>query len=205
MGIAFAAGIVAGGSTTYAWTSKGNAFAWGEGAFGQLGNGGTGRGFAPVHLPEVVGIGAGPDHACAWTITGALWCWGSNQAGQVGNNVIGTNVLTPVQIGAHVLGKVVFADGGDQHTCAINDDGWLFCWGNNTNGQVGLQNGYLTPMPQPTTPTLYNIVEIDLDYQSTCALSTWGNVVCFGLNWFDWQGETTGRTENPVAFADEFF
>jgi alpha-tubulin suppressor-like RCC1 family protein len=83
--------------------SAGRAFCWGDGDFGQLGNGRSLRDGAPVHVSspeqvhqdtlEFMAISAGGGnrisqdslaHACALTRTGAIYCWGSNLTGALG-------------------------------------------------------------------------------------------------------------------------
>ncbi|HYP77767.1 MAG TPA: DUF4215 domain-containing protein [Polyangiaceae bacterium] len=87
-------------------------------------------------------------HACAITDDGALSCWGHAYHGALGLGSVLTSSGPVVSNDDGVqTGTVdVFLDGrrakqvavGEEHTCAIIDDGTLKCWGFNASGQLGL-------------------------------------------------------------------
>ena len=65
-----------------------------------------------------------------------MYCWGANVSGQLGTgDVESRSVPTPV---AGDLGQVSSMSTGLSHTCAINAEQSLFCWGSNSEGQLGL-------------------------------------------------------------------
>jgi alpha-tubulin suppressor-like RCC1 family protein len=172
-----AVGIVSGGSTNYAWSATGAGWAWGENDNNQLANGATTPGFAALStLTGIMGIGAGADHACAWSATWTK-CWGLNDNGQVGVGTWTTPVTSPMMI--DLPGKAMKVDGGDAHTCGINTDGALYCWGDNWAGQLGLRD--TVDRNKPTIPTLFGVEDVLADYATTCALVKGGKVYCFGL------------------------
>ncbi len=72
--------------------------------------------------------------------SGSLWCWGYNNDGQLGYDTDGNlsipiNSGTPEQVGSATNWTTVA--GGGATTCAINSAGALYCWGDNTYGQLG--------------------------------------------------------------------
>jgi len=72
---------------------------------------------------ELVVVSAGLWHTCiVHRYAPNVTCRGANFDGQLGEFVVGTFV----QVSA-----------GDAHTCALREDGALFCWGRNTAGQLG--------------------------------------------------------------------
>src|SRR5690348_8593667 len=76
---------------------------------------------------------------------GTLWCWGSNSSGQLGSPA---GAVSPVPL--QVLGltdTVTEVSAGGAHTCAIETDRTLWCWGSNTYGPIG--NGTTTDQPAP--------------------------------------------------------
>ncbi len=82
--------VSAGQDHALALTSTGGVLAWGNGASGALGNGGT-TGTAtpaPVNLPagvKVTAISAGPLFSLALTSDGRILSWGQNDFGQLGH------------------------------------------------------------------------------------------------------------------------
>ena len=128
----------------------------------------------------------GGQDACA-IASGALYCWGANYDGEVGTgevNVYGyPSYDTPVQIGTATNWTVVsqFSTSyvGDPATCGIAG-GALYCWGNNTNGELGLGNTaqYTTPQ-QVGTDT--NWTAISTSGNDTCGIDN-GALYCWGLN-----------------------
>lgn len=79
------------------------------------------------------------EHTCAIDIVGYVWCWGWDEFGQLGN---GTSDLNqhPNPLKIKSLTNIVEISAGYSHTCAINTTGSIWCWGGNTNGQLGIGN-----------------------------------------------------------------
>ncbi len=62
-------------------------------------------------------------------------CWGANFSGQLGD---GSNVNrnVPARVVA-LTGSVVEVSAGSEHSCVVNADGTMRCWGANFSGQLG--------------------------------------------------------------------
>lgn len=80
-------GVTTGGSHACALSGPGDAFCWGSGSSGKLGNGG----FANASTPRPVAggltyraIAAGGEHTCAIGTDNIIYCWGGNRDGQLG-------------------------------------------------------------------------------------------------------------------------
>ncbi len=65
-----------------------------------------------------------------------LFAWGDNNNGQLGNGVSSGTETSPIAIGLDPDWVRVRA--GGNHTIAIQSDGTMHSWGNNTDGQLGL-------------------------------------------------------------------
>lgn len=130
--------VSAGNVHSLAVKTNGTLWTWGNGQFGQLGNG-----VFNSATPNVTQVGtatdwltvsAGNRFSLAIKTTGTLWAWGLNNVGQLGiNNVINQNL--PVQVG--VSSNWLKIDAGDQHSLAIDATGFVYAWGDNTFGQFG--------------------------------------------------------------------
>ncbi|HTV11334.1 MAG TPA: hypothetical protein VME20_05665 [Acidimicrobiales bacterium] len=88
--------ISAGGYAAYALESDGSVWAWGYGAYGQLGNGSTSSSDVPVRvvgLRHVVAIAGGGNAAYALESDGSVWAWGYGAYGQLGNGTFSSSVV----------------------------------------------------------------------------------------------------------------
>src|SRR3990170_2792116 len=159
-GITTATAVAAGGGHTCARLSDGSARCWGSHALDQLGNTGLITGSSsstPVTvsgLANAVSIEAGTNHTCAVTNTGTVSCWGDNISGQLGGfwTLVATFPLsfrttseTPVSVSG--LSTAAGAAAGFGHSCAALSTGSVFCWGDNSSGQLGSASnvGFVPP------------------------------------------------------------
>jgi alpha-tubulin suppressor-like RCC1 family protein len=101
---------------------------------------GGAQGAAQLH-----GVVAGWSHACALDASGHAFCWGNGEYGQLGNGSgsggSGNYYATTPQMvvdttGAAPTFRALAA--GALHTCGIGTDNYIYCWGDNTFGQVGV-------------------------------------------------------------------
>ena len=128
---------------------------WGSDQAGQLGdNGDDDRSLpAPIKLPLLPGgVSAGALHSCAVDKSAGLWCWGRGSSGQLGP---GHLVDTPFPIEVALpsgADQAIAVASGDAHTCVLVNPadglgGEIFCFGDNSYGQLG--DGTLTSRPTP--------------------------------------------------------
>ena len=160
----------------------------GRGDFGELGDGmGQNRStWAPIqNMPDPVEkIVAGCHrHVCAVTAPGDVWCWGDNEFGQV-SGTIGTPSFTlPHKVVG--IGKASLVGVGGGHTCALELDGDIWCWGLNQFGELG--GGAITPPSGPVKAQVNgNVVELQGGCANTYAvlddrvLVAWGSALLIG-------------------------
>jgi alpha-tubulin suppressor-like RCC1 family protein len=172
--------ISAGENHTCGVTTSGNAYCWGEGSAGQLGNGAG----ADSEVPMLVGGGtfqtitAGRNHTCAVDTGGNVSCWGDNSLGQLGTGGSGA-ALTPVPVPGATGFSAISA--GDDHTCGIAG-GQVRCWGRSDFGQVGDGIDASHVVASPVVVSGIQAVSISAGQKHTCAMSTTGVAMCWGSN-----------------------
>ena len=129
--------VGAGGAHTCAIHADGTLECWGLNDIGQLGDGTTSQRSVPTAVAEHdwALVGAGGSHTCAIKIDGSLWCWGDNSNGQLGDSTMSVHVL-PTKV-TSPSGPWTSLALGNNHSCASLSSGSLYCWGDNSKGQLG--------------------------------------------------------------------
>jgi alpha-tubulin suppressor-like RCC1 family protein len=133
--------ISCGARESAAIQSDGTLWTWGSNSFGQLGLNTTT--LSNVLSPVQVGnlsvwqqVSMGFANTMAIQSNGTLWAWGLNSSGQLGLNTQQfVPVLSPTQSGTS--SNWVQISAGTSFTTAIQNNGSLWSWGNNSYGQLG--------------------------------------------------------------------
>lgn len=121
--------------------ATGRAACRGYGRQGQLGDGGDAT---QSKLQAVIGVDdaasiragfGGYGHTCALRGSGEVVCWGIHTQGQLGNAT--TQAGMPPGDPVLDLDRVVAIGAGEQHNCALRENGEVVCWGAGTRGQLG--------------------------------------------------------------------
>ncbi len=76
---------------------------------------------------------------CAVTVAVEVWCWGENRYGSLGDGSY--DELGRESKARRVMASLRFRSvsvGDDSHACAIIDGGYVACWGNNYQGELGM-------------------------------------------------------------------
>ncbi len=180
---------------------------------------------------KAIDIAAGGAFTCALIENGQIKCWGRNEDGILGNlfcqdneNNVGTcgyeNFLLPLPgIGtspAHLgenlhpidIGtsrKALAISAGTNHVCALLDDNSVKCWGNNSMGQLGLED--TSPRGISELDMGDNLPEVDFNSEVLslkvgnnhgCVILKDYSIKCWGNNKFGQLGlgDTNNRGDN---------
>jgi alpha-tubulin suppressor-like RCC1 family protein len=164
--------------------SSGRVWCWGANDLGQLGTGDQTPSATPraVALPSVaLDVRTLFDHTCAVLADATLWCWGANAEGQLGqgDQYPGHDQLLPVQVGTNH--DWTFVATGQGHGCGIRAPGTLFCWGRNSDGELGQGDTRDLELRSPTqVGTDGDWVEVACGQDQTCARKADGRLFCWG-------------------------
>ncbi|XP_071517707.1 RCC1 and BTB domain-containing protein 1-like isoform X1 [Panulirus ornatus] len=192
------------GPHVLAYTESGELYSWGHNGYCQLGNGSTNQGLTPylvtthLHNKRVTRVAAGSHHSLALTEEGEVLAWGQNNCGQVGSGTT-TNQPTPRKVIASIGGRrVVDIACGQTSSMAVMDNGEVYGWGLNSNGQLGLGNNVNQHNACRVT-ALQGVVitKIVCGYSHTLALSDEGSLWAWGANSYGQLG--TGNKANQCA------
>jgi alpha-tubulin suppressor-like RCC1 family protein len=127
-------------------------------------------------LSDVSAISTGSAFSCAIVSTDHhVECWGSNTWGQLGNGGHGDADPTPAPVvmdssGILLVGATAIS-AGDVHTCALLTGGQPYCWGLNTEGELG--NGTVSQgsdYPVPVTGVCGQYTALSAGGSVTCGI-----------------------------------
>lgn len=189
----------------------GNAYCWGVDGSGQLGNGATtGNQEDPsqVTLPSGVtswsAISVGNAFACGIANTGNAYCWGSDSAGQLGNGATTGNQTSPSLVTNPSGVTSWFAiSAGYTHACGIGNNGYAYCWGADTFGELGNDTGVTSDQTSPylvnnpSGVTSWTVIAAG-SYQ-TCGIGNNNQAYCWGDDTYGQLGNGAGVTGNQAA------
>jgi len=145
--------------------------------------------YTPVVVPGSTGLifaslGTGFSHMCGVTRDGQAFCWGNNFESQLGATITEScesksACRTPLLVTGGLLISSISA--GYAHTCAITRTGVAYCWGRNTEGQLG--DGTTTVRATPTI-VAGGIAwsSINAGTYGTCGIAITGEAYCWGMN-----------------------
>lgn len=141
---------------------------------------------ATLYQPEQVAVSGwrqvavGFSHTCGIKQDSSLWCWGANMTGQIGAATLpvedDSRTSTPLQI----PGTWTTVSAGATHTCGIMVDGTLWCWGDNSAGQLGLASKISQSSPTSVTVPGLGWSQVSTGLVHTCAVATDASLWCWG-------------------------
>jgi alpha-tubulin suppressor-like RCC1 family protein len=172
--------IAAGSLSSCAVLSGGDVRCWGDqsGTLPSMGD--------PIDVGgPAVEVARGSGSSCVRRADGKVRCWGSNYAGVLGAGVstgtIDAASAKDLDLPASASQIVL----GDWHACALLVDGKLYCWGTNTNGELGY--GHTRPLGKEQTPREIgpvdvggSVVRVVAADKQTCAVLEGGGLRCWG-------------------------
>jgi alpha-tubulin suppressor-like RCC1 family protein len=185
-------------STEYALLSNGTLWAWGDGQYGELGDGGTADSYrtpVQVQFPAGVSIASIPtdampyDTGLALDTSGQAWGWGKNPAGSL---CLGdaSEHSTPVRL---PLTHVTALAGAGGHAYYV-ESGKLYACGSDSYGELGdgaVNGGSKTPVAV-SLPAGSFVTDTYASFRNGGALLSSGR-------YYDWGYDAAGQVGNATT------
>ena len=213
-----AGGYQSGGSPGFSVgvASDGNAYAWGDNQYGQLGQGSSSsipqKTPVKVPLPDGVASGftytqiaAGGAHVLAIGSDQTVYAWGANDRGQLGDNTTtGHSKPQPVRGTDGQPFKATQISAGAYDSAAIDPQGRVYTWGSEGNNRYT----YSTSKPTPTLARDPNgssqglhAIQVSVNWGFIMALGTDGSVYTWGYNNYGQLGNGQSTGDGNATYA----
>ncbi len=177
-GLSQVTSISAGFDASLATRTRGNTaltsvWMWGGNAYGQLGDGTVTSHLTPeqvtgINTPYIAGISAGHHFAVVLGTDGSAWGWGADESGQLDNAPTSNPVTRPVQMTWTGSGITQLSAGYD-HVLALESNGTVLAWGDNSAGELG-DGGTTSTIGPVQVPGLTNVSQVSAGGQFSLAV-----------------------------------
>ncbi len=147
-------------------------------------------------------IECGTEFSIALRSDSLLFSWGNNANGQLGNNLATPASNSPYLIDTNSKWRTISA--GSFHSLGIKNDGTLWAWGFNGNGQIGSGNKIQSNIPiQIGTDTDWT--HVDAGLANSFAIKNNGTLWAWGLNFQGQLGIGTpgADTTSPIQVGTD--
>ncbi len=164
---------------------------------------------ATVTVLHARAVSTGKGYACAILEGNRPFCWGANPDGQLGTGDTLARVAPSPVVGLPTVQEILASI--DNHTCARDLAGDVWCWGKNVYGEAGpaaSQPMQLTPVRVPGAEGAVSL-SLSGDYwkSHTCAIVGVGGARCWGFNGSGQLGTgdlVSSAQPRPVVGSDDF-
>ncbi len=197
--------VVAGGDTNFAFMADGSVRSWGYNAYGQLAVADTSRDRTEPTLEDigtVSQVSLGSYHGVALNEDGEVFAWGRAFEGQLGDGMnyqSGDYSSTPALV--DIGGAATLVAAGGFHSLALREDGALFSWGWDKEGQLGHDGDGNSPEEVPL-PEGAVVAGLAAGGEFSLVLLEDGEVLAFGRNNRSQLGQGTTAAIETVVTVD---
>jgi alpha-tubulin suppressor-like RCC1 family protein len=191
--------------------SDNRVWCWGRNNLGQLGTGTTTDSKVPVQvslagitipsgatIDEVSCSGSRrkQDSSCLRLSTGAIHCWGYNGEGELGDGGTANRNAPTLAVVTTAFGgaKPLQIASGQNARCTRTSDGFVYCWGRDHAGVLGLDLAGAARYPIPSrTRVIGDVTYLDVGHHTACAVDQSRRLFCWGTNT---RGQSTTKAAN---------
>jgi alpha-tubulin suppressor-like RCC1 family protein len=156
-------------------------------------------------------------HTCGIGVDSLAYCWGLNDLGEVGSPTSDPTPCVTLQskpswkcvrspVAVQTALKFTAIGAGARHTCALGAaDSLVYCWGDNSQRQLGEQPGGFRFEPRAVaTAANERFVKLSVGAWHSCAIAAGGGrLYCWGKNANGQVGaQTAGLTSGPMRVSE---
>lgn len=143
----------------------------------------------------------GAETVCVIASDDKLYCWGDTLGSAA---TLSSGIPVPVDTSGVLNGKTIIDVEVSNYTaCAIDSAFKLYCWGVNTEGQLGAGNGVSASSPIPVAVAgAVTFKEVKIGEDHVCAIATDDRVYCWGRNDYGQIGNGTLVNSDAPQLVD---
>ncbi|XP_030756884.1 E3 ubiquitin-protein ligase HERC2 [Sitophilus oryzae] len=184
-----------GDAQTLCVTDDDNVWSWGDGDYGKLGRGGSDGCKVPMKIESLAGLGVvkvecGSQFSIALTRSGSVYTWGKGDYHRLGHGTA-DHIRRPKKVAALQGKKIVSIATGSLHCVACSDEGEVFTWGDNDEGQLGDGTTNGIQRPRLITSLQANVKKIT-------------NVACGSAHTLAWSTDSSASARLPSVAPIEY-
>ncbi|XP_066141939.1 E3 ubiquitin-protein ligase HERC2 isoform X1 [Euwallacea fornicatus] len=183
-----------GDAQTLCITDDDNVWSWGDGDYGKLGRGGSDGCKLPMKIESLAGLGVvsvecGSQFSTSLTRSGSVYTWGKGDYHRLGHGTP-EHIRRPKKVAALQGKKIVIIATGSLHCVACSDQGEVFTWGDNDEGQLG--DGTTNGIQRPRL-----ITSLEANIKIT-------NVACGSAHTLAWSTDSSASARLPTVPPIEY-
>jgi alpha-tubulin suppressor-like RCC1 family protein len=206
--------VAIGGGHTVAINNGGTVSTWGYNSNGQLGNNSTTNSSTPILLDSskfggqaITEVAAGSRHTLALASDGTVYAWGYNVNGQLGTGDTTDKAVPTLVTDLNLKGITRIAAGGF-FSLALDSNGNVWAWGDNTYGELGQGSTSPTTSGVPlevmdntgnALGTSVKVKNIAAGGSHALAIDTDGNIWAWGYNYYGQLGDGATTTQTTAV------
>lgn len=129
-------------------------------------------------------VASGGQTSCGISTDQVGWCWGDSTQGQVGLGLNGHSASISAPNQPLDTGKTKWSEMavGYEHVCGVHTNGSLWCWGDDSAGQLGDGGSSLQDTPVHVTGGAPQWSSVSAGTSHTCGVGTDHSLWCWGDN-----------------------
>ena len=130
-----------------------------------------------------------------------VYAWGTNSCGQLGDGTTSPRANAPVKVSAPEGVKFTQVSAGSKHALALDSEGRVWTWGDNSQGKLGRLPDVANPNNKPgliSVPTGVTFIAVSAGQDFSVILDQDGNIWTWGENFWNTLGRYASSAEYGI-------